>query len=307
MADDLVEHLDPAARGIGAHDRERPAHRQVGAAGQVDEAAGRRARPRSAAPAGAGRTGSPANARCSRTAASSRKIVPRWAAGGAHARRVRAPRRGARAPPCARRRRLRPAGGSSNCGPSATLGVDLDAAVHRPRVHDDRARARAREARRRQPEFPVVGDEVGRRRRVARSCWMRSIMTTSAPAMPLVERRRSGGRRQTRRPSGIIAARRDDADLRRRRASQAHGARSARRASGAMSPTIATDKAARSRPCTGGSSARRAGPGSGATGAPRRADTTRRPAPTCARDVLAGCRPRRRGSRTRSTCIACSV
>ena len=188
-------------------------------------------------------------------------------------------------------------------GPSATSEVDLDAAIHRARMHDDRVRRSRVPAARRSG-----GTRGGRRRRSAapadraRSCWMRSIMTTSVPAMPALAACRSGGlRRNSPPPASSTSARRCGYPA----TPSVASARCAERATRerATSPTIVRPRRARSRPSPGGSSARRAGPASGATGALRR-PTRRRPPGSTAR-ATCSCTP---GSLPRitntSTCSA---
>ena len=128
----LVEQLDPARLRIRAHDRERPAHRDGGVAGDVHEAAGLGVR-------GASRRRRARSTNCSRLVGElrddARRLEKDGAAGararrraGAHRRspgagrraglcavrvtwRLRARSAPARAPPCARRRRCAPGRG----------------------------------------------------------------------------------------------------------------------------------------------------------------------------------------------------
>ena len=63
------------------------------------------------------------------------------------------------------------------------VGIDLDAAVHRPGVHDDHVGLGARRTRSGVRPNSVKYSRVdGMKWPCIRSCWMRSIMTTSAPA-----------------------------------------------------------------------------------------------------------------------------
>ena len=164
VADDLVEHLDPAVRGVRAHDRERPAHRQVGAAGEVDEAAGRRRRR-------AARRGEAQDElrRRRRRGARARRRPRGRSCRGALARRSRRPRPRASATcastamrtarPFATWRRI------TDCGPSATSeSISTPRFIGPGCMTIARGLAR-REARRRQPELAVVGRQVHRCRR----------------------------------------------------------------------------------------------------------------------------------------------
>ena len=64
------------------------------------------------------------------------------------------------------------------------LGGDLDAAVHRARMHDEHAGRGQLQPLRRQAEIPKYAASSSEAACAMRSFWMRSIITTSAPAMP---------------------------------------------------------------------------------------------------------------------------
>ena len=64
------------------------------------------------------------------------------------------------------------------------LGGDLDAAVHRLRVHDDRVRARRLRRSRVSPQARKYASPSGRSASPMRSFWMRSIITTSRRPSP---------------------------------------------------------------------------------------------------------------------------
>ena len=68
--------------------------------------------------------------------------------------------------------------------PVGDLGGDLDAAVHRLRVHDDRVRPRQPQALRGEPQALKYAAPSGRSASPMRSFWIRSIMMTSHPASP---------------------------------------------------------------------------------------------------------------------------
>ena len=95
--------------------------------------------------------------------------------------RVAAQRQAARR--SAPRRRSPPARGSRERGPSADLGRDLDAAIHRPRVQHHRVGRHQRHARRRSsPRSARTRRATGSSPRSMRSRWSRSAITASAPS-----------------------------------------------------------------------------------------------------------------------------
>ncbi len=184
----------------------------------------------------------------------------------------------------------------ADCGPSATSDVDLDAAIHRSRMHHDRFRACARRAAR-----PSARTRGGRRRGPSARGPLRARAGCAASSR---RRRRRSPRPATqiavrpripRHPASSGAARRCGSPG--RRALRVRDARNARRAN-AGCRRQSRPTGCRSAPCSGGSSAHRAGPGSDARNALRLRRSPRLAGRPGGRPVP-GAPLRRRGSRIR--------